>query len=156
VAAGGAKTLGKIVLGAAGSIGFALIGGFAGIWLGLRKKLKTAIDEEERRGLIRSGAINSIASVLFVACAIVLARYTDGWVLPMLAMLVFMAVIFHQTIVVQPRVLARRHALEAKRDPVLAAKMRRRERLQCWLGATIGFVGGFGGMIVGLIGSGRL
>jgi hypothetical protein len=58
--------------------------------------------------------------------------------------------------VVQPRVLARRHALEAQRDPVLAAKMRRRERIQCWLGASVGFVGGFGGMIAGLISSGRL
>jgi RNA polymerase sigma factor (sigma-70 family) len=154
-AAGGAKTLGKIVLGAAGSIGFALIGAFGGIWLGLRKQLKGAIDEEERRGLIRSATINGIASVLFMVCAIVLARYDDGWVLPVLAMLAFMAVIFHQSIVVQPRVLARRHAREAQRDPALAAKMRRRERIQCWLGATVGFVCGFGGMIAGLIASGR-
>lgn len=154
-AAGGAKTLGKIVFGAAGSIGFALIGAFGGIWLGLRKQLKGAIDEEERRGLIRSATINGIASVLFMVCAIALARYDDGWVLPVLAMLAFMAVIFHQTIVVQPRVLARRHAREAQRDPPLAAKIRRRERIQCWLGATIGFVCGFGGMIAGLVASGR-
>jgi len=154
-AAGGAKTIGKIVLGAAGSIGFALIGAFGGIWLGLRKQLKGAIDEEERRGLIRSATINGIASVLFMICAIVLARYDDGWVLPVLAMLAFMAVIFHQSIVVQPRVLARRHAREAQRNPALAAKMRRRERIQCWLGATIGFVCGFGGMIAGLVASGR-
>jgi RNA polymerase sigma factor (sigma-70 family) len=154
-AAGGAKTLGKIVLGAAGSIGFALIGAFAGIWLGLRKQLKGAIDEEERRGLIRSATTNGIASVLFMVCAIGLARYDGGWVLPVLAMLAFMAVIFHQTFVVQPRVLARRHALEAQRDAVLAAKMRRRERIQCWLGATVGVVCGFGGMIAGLVASGR-
>ncbi|MFZ2752723.1 MAG: sigma-70 family RNA polymerase sigma factor [Lysobacteraceae bacterium] len=153
--AGGAKTLGKIVLGAAGSIGFALIGAFGGIWLGLRKQLKGAIDEEERRGLIRSATVNGIASVLFMVCAIALARYDDGWVLPVLAMLAFMAVIFHQTIVVQPRVLARRHAREAQHDPLLAAKMRRRERIHCWLGATIGFGCGFGGMIAGLIASGR-
>ena len=155
-AAGGAKTISKIVLGAAGSIGFALIGAFGGIWLGLRKQLKGAIDQEERRGLIRSATINSIASVLFMVCAIVLARYDDGWVLPVLAMLAFMAVIFHQSIVVQPRVLAPRHAREAQRNPVLAARMRRRERIQCWLGATVGFVCGFGGMIAGLIASGRL
>ena len=154
-AAGGAKTLGKIAFGAAGSIGVALIGAFGGIWLGLRKQLRGAIDEEERRGLIRSATINGIASVLFMVCAIALARYDYGWVLPVLAMLAFMAVIFHQTIVVQPRVLARRHALEAQRDPLLAAKMRRRERIQCWLGATIGFVCGFGGMIAGLVASGR-
>lgn len=31
----------------------------------------------------------------------------------------------------------------------------RRERIQCWLGATLGFVCGFGGMIAGQVGSGR-
>ena len=155
-AAGGAKTLAKITLGAAGNIGFALFAAFGGIWLGLRRQLNGAIDEEERRGLIRSAAINGIASVLFMVCAIALASFDDGWVLPVLAMLGFMSVVFYQTIVVQPRVLARRHALEAQRDPVRAAKMRRRERIQCWIGATIGLVGGVGGMIAGLIASGRL
>ncbi len=156
IAAGGAKTLGKIVLGAGGSIGFALLSAFAAIWFSLRKQLKGAIDEEERLALIHSAAINGAVSVLFVIALLLLARFDDGWVLPVLAMLAFMAVIFHQSIVVQPRVLARRHALEAKRDPMLAAKMRRRERIQCWLGAVIGLVCGFGGLIIGLIGSGRL
>lgn len=155
-AAGGAKTIGKILLGAAGSIGIAMIGAFAGIWLGLRKQLKGAIDQEERQGLVRSAAINGMASVLFVSCAVLLARFDDGWLLPILAMVLFMTVIFYQTIVVQPRVLARRHALEAQRNPALAAKMRRRERIQCWLGASIGLLFGLGGMIAGLVSSGRL
>jgi RNA polymerase sigma factor (sigma-70 family) len=155
-AAGGAKTIGKILLGAAGSIGIAMIGAFAGIWLGLRKQLKGAIDQEERQGLVRSAAINGMASVLFVSCAVLLARFDDGWLLPILAMVLFMTVIFHQTIVVQPRVLARRHALEAQRNPALAAKMRRRERIQCWLGASVGLLFGLGGMIAGLVSSGRL
>ncbi len=155
-AAGGAKTIGKILLGAAGSIGIAMIGAFAGIWLGLRKQLKGAIDQEERQGLVRSAAINGMASVLFVSCAVLLARFDDGWLLPILAMVLFMTVIFHQTIVVQPRVLARRHALEAQRNPALAAKMRRRERIQCWLGASVGLLFGLGGMIAGLLSSGRL
>lgn len=154
--AGGAKTIGKILLAAAGSIGIAMIGAFAGIWLGLRKQLKGAIDQEERQGLIRSAAVNGMASVLFVSCAVLLARFDDGWMLPILAMVLFMIVIFHQTIVVQPRVLARRHALEAQRNPALAAKMRRRERIQCWLGASIGLLFGLGGMIAGLVSSGRL
>lgn len=155
-ATGGAKTLAKIVLGAAGSIGIALAGAFGGIWLGLRKQLKGAIDDEERRGLIRRAMINGIASVSFMGCLILLARFNTGWALPVLAMLIFMAVIFYQTIVALPRVLARRHALEAQRNPKLAAKMRRRERILCWVGATIGLLGGFGGMIAGLVASGRL
>jgi RNA polymerase sigma factor (sigma-70 family) len=155
-AAGGAKTVGKLLLGAAGSIAVAMIAAFAGIWLGLRKQLKGALDEEERRGLIRSAAINGMATVGFLICVLLLVRFDDGWVLSVVATLAFMAVVFHQTIVVQPRVMARRHALEAQRDPVRAAKMRRRERIECWVGATIGFVCGFGGLIAGLVSSGRL
>ena len=155
-AAAGGKTLAKIALGAAGSIGITMVGAFAGIWLGLRKQLKGAIDEEERQGLIRSAAINGAASMLFVVALVALSRFSEGWMPTVLAMLAFMAVIFHQTLVVQPRVLQRRHAMEAARDPVLAAKMRRRERIQCWLGVGVGLIGGLGGLIAGLIGSGRL
>src|SRR3546814_2817640 len=67
-AAGGANTLGKVALGAAGSIGLAMVAAFAGIWLGLRKQLKGAIDDEERTALIRSSVINGLASIAFVAC----------------------------------------------------------------------------------------
>jgi len=155
-AAAGAKTVGKIALGAAGSLAFALIAAFAGIWLGLRKQLKGVIDEEERRGLIRSAGVNSMATIGFLICILFGVRFTEGWAIPTFSTLAFMAVIFYQTIVVQPRIMRRRHALEAQRDPVLAAKKRRRERIECWLGATIGFVCGFGGLILGLMSSGRL
>lgn len=155
-AAAGGKTLAKIAVGAAGSIAIAMIGAFAGIWLGLRKQLKGAIDEQERRALIRSAAINGMASIGFVLCLLLLVRFDDGWLLLVATTLAFMAVIFHQSMVVQPRAMARRHALEAQRDPVGAAKRRRRERIECWIGATIGFVCGFGGLIAGLVGSGRL
>jgi RNA polymerase sigma factor (sigma-70 family) len=154
-AAAGAKTLGQVALGAAGSIAIALIGAFAGIWFGLRSQLKGAIDEEERRGLIRSAAINGAASVAFVFCLLAVAAFELGWQVPVLGMLAFMAVVFHQSIVVQPRVMARRHALEAQRDPVGAARRRRRERIFCWIGATIGLICGIGGLIGGLVASGR-
>jgi RNA polymerase sigma factor (sigma-70 family) len=155
-AAAGGKSLAKIALGAGGSIGFALISAFAGIWLALRKQLKGAIDEEEREGLIRSAAINGLASVGFVVALVLLARFDHGWVLTVTTALAFMTVIMYQSIVVQPRVLQRRHAMEAARDPALAAKMRQRERIQCWIGATVGLVCGLGGLILGLVASGRL
>src|SRR3546814_18182843 len=66
-AAGGANTLGKVALGAAGSIGLAMVAAFAGIWLGLRKPLKGAIDDEERPPLIRTPVINGLASNDLVA-----------------------------------------------------------------------------------------
>lgn len=155
-AIGGAKSLSKIALGAAGSIGIGLLAAFAGIWLGTRKQLKGAIDDQERRGLIRSAVVNSLATVGFLVSILVFTRFDDGWVLPVLATLVFMGVIFQQSMVVQRRVLARRHALEAQRDPVGAARQRRKERIQCWLGAGIGLVCGLGGLIAGLVASGRI
>ncbi len=155
-AAAGGKTLAKIALGTAGSLAIAMIGAFAGIWLGLRKQLRGAIDEQERRDLIRSAAINGMASIGFVVCLLALARLDDGWVVIMLATLAFMTVIFYQTMVVQPRAMARRHALEAQRDPMRAAKARRHERIASRIGAIIGFVCGFGGLIAGLVASGRL
>ncbi len=154
-AATGAKTIGKIALGSLGSLAIGIVGGLAGVWLGVRTQLRQALDEEERRGIIRSGAINAIACVGFVVVLLLLARFDDGWVLPMLTGLAFMATIFYQTLVVQPRVFARRHALEAKRDPIGAARKRRRERIQCWLGAGIGLICGMGGLIAGLVASGR-
>ncbi len=155
-AAAGAKTIGKIALGSLGSVAIGVIGGLAGVWLGVRTQLRLALDEEERRGLMRSGAINSIATIGFVVVLVLLARYDDGWVLPLMAGLAFMATIFYQTLIVQRRVVARRHALEALHDPIGTARKRRRERIHCWLGAGIGLVFGLGGLIAGLVSSGRL
>jgi RNA polymerase sigma factor (sigma-70 family) len=158
-AAGGANTLGKVALGAAGSIGLALVAAFAGMWLGLRKQLKGAIDDEERAALIRSSVINALASIAFVACMLLVAVAARGTVMlvaTIAAWLGFMAVIFHQTLVVQPRAMRRRHALEAQRDPVAAARRRRRERIHCWIGGTVGFVSGCAGVVLGLNAAGVL
>jgi len=158
-AAGGANTLGKVALGAAGSIGVAMVAAFAGIWLGLRRQLRDAIDDEERNALVRSSVVNALASVAFVACMLVVAygiRGTAMLVTTIAAWIGFMAVIFHQTLVVQPRAMRRRHALEARRDPVGAARRRRRERINCRIGATVGFVSGAAGVVLGLNAAGLL
>lgn len=152
----GAKTLGKVLLGAAGSIGFAIVAAFAGIFLGLRGQLKGSIDQTERTGLIRSAVVNALTLIGFVIALLLLARYDSSWQGPVAATLVFMGVVFWQTLMVQPRVLARRHALEAQRDPVAAARRRRCERMQAWIGTGVGLVGGVGGLIVGLVASGRI
>lgn len=155
-AATGSKTLGKIVLGSAGSLGLALGAAFAGIYLGLRQQLKGSTDPAERQALIRSAVVSGLASIGYLVVLLGLARSDDGWLWPVVATLGFMAVVFHQVIIVQPRILAARHAHEMARNPVAAARRRRRERWLCWLGATLGFVGGFGGLIYGLVASGRL
>ncbi|BCT91287.1 putative RNA polymerase sigma factor RfaY [Lysobacter caseinilyticus] len=152
----GAKTLGQVLLGAAGSIGIAAFAALASIAWGLRRQLREAIDDEERTALVRSAMVNVGASIGYVLALLALAAGTRGWVLPVLVTAVFMAIIFWQTAVVQRRAMARRHALEAQRDPVLAAKRRRRERWQCHLGMVVGALGGFGGLIGGLMASGRI
>ena len=152
----GAKTLGKVLVGAAGSIGIGIVAAFAGIFLGLRQQLRGAIDRRERTELVRSAVINALASIGFVIAILVLARLDEGWWLPLLATLLFMGTVFYQSGVVQPRALARRHALEARRDPVAAARKRRRERIHCWIGLTVGTVCGLGGLVAGMVASGRI
>ena len=155
-ATAGAKTFAKILLGAASSIGIGVVAAFAGIYLGLRKQLKGSIDAHERAGLIRSSVVNALATVGFLVVLLLLVRYDDGWVLPMLAAFGFMGVVTWQSAVVQPRLLARRHAQEARRDPVGAARARRRERILCWVGMVVGLGSGTAGLIVGLVSSGRI
>lgn len=152
----GAKTLLQIVLGAAASIGIALVIVFASIGFDLRRQLRKAIDAEERQALTRSAVINAAASVGFMVGILFIAHSTTGWILPVVATLVFMGVVFWQSAVVQPRAMARRHALEAAQDPVAAAKARRRERWKCRIGLVFGALGGFGGLIAGLVISGRM
>ncbi|RDZ27826.1 RNA polymerase sigma factor [Lysobacter silvisoli] len=156
-AAAGGKTLAQVLLGAAGSIAFALVAAFAGIYLGLRKQLKGAIDAAERYALIRSAVICALVSIAFVAALMLIAHSgRGGWWLPTAATLAFIGVVMWQTQVTQPRALRRRHALEAARDPLAAARQRRRERVQSWLGLVVGVGCGLGGLVLGLIESGRL
>ncbi len=152
----GAKAAGHVVAGAIGSIALGLVAALAGIFLGLRQQLRGAIDDVERQGLVRSAVVNALAALGFLVALLVLARLDRGWLLPVLATIGFMGIVFHQAMVVQPRVLARRHALEARLDPARAAARRRRERLVCWVGASVGLVCGGGGLLLGLISSGRL
>ena len=155
-ATAGAKTIGKLLLGAGGTLMLGLTAGLAGIYLGLRRQLQGSIDAAERAGLVRSAVVNALATVGFLGAIVLLVRYDDGWVMPTLAALGFMAVVMWQSAVVQRRVLARRHALEARRDPVGAARARRREKIQCILGAVIGLGGGLAGLFFGLVSSGRI
>ncbi len=150
------KTLGKVLLGALGATAIGVLGALAGIFFGLRRQLRGALDRTERVALTRSTAVNALASVGFVVGIVLCSAYTSGWVAPVACMLAFMAVIFYQAMVAQPRILARRHAAEAARDPDAAARRRQCERVSSWLGAMIGLVIGGGALIYGLLASGRL
>lgn len=155
-AAGGAKTFGKILAGSLGSIGMALIVTWLGIYLGMRRYLRQPFDQAERRGLIRSGLICSAAALGFLVAITLVARFDDGWLPMTLITLAFLAIVFYQAGVVQPRLLKPRHAHEARVDPIAAGKRRRRERILCWAGSLIGGISGLGGLIAGLVMSGRI
>jgi RNA polymerase sigma factor (sigma-70 family) len=154
--AAGGKTVAQLLLGTLGSVGVGLSGAALGIWWGLRRNLRGAIDERERRDLKRGALVNVIASVAFVVLMTVVATWSSGWLAPSLLAILFFGVMLWQSAIVEPRVKARRHAQEARRDPVAAAKARRRERWQCWLGVLTGLAFGGGGLVYALVSSGRL
>lgn len=154
--AAGGKTLAQLLLGTLGSVGVGLSGAGIGIWWGLRRNLRGAIDARERGELKRVALVNSLASAMFVVLMTLVATMSRGWLAPVLLAVVFFGVIFWQSAIVEPRIKARRHALEAQRDPIAAARARRRERLLCWLGAATGLACGGGGLLYALISTGRL
>lgn len=152
----GGKLGAKSLLSLLGSALLGMVLALGAIALATRKHLRAAIDDEERAGLKRSARVQGAASIGVVAMMLVAVRWTTGWVLPVLVTLAYLVVLVRQAAVVVPRVQARRHALEALRDPDGAARRRRRERLACWLGSILGTVFGLGGLVAGLVMSGRI
>jgi RNA polymerase sigma factor (sigma-70 family) len=154
-AATAGKSFGKLLLGSFGSIVIGLGAAFAGIYWGLKCQLRGAIDATERQALTRSALVNAAATVAFLFGILATTAWTEGWLPPVLVAIVFMSIITWQCSVTQPRAMARRHAIEMQRDPEVALRKRRRERLTAWLGFLTGLVLGGGGLIYGLIASGR-
>lgn len=152
----GAKSIGQVLLGGLGGIGFGLLAAVASIHWGWRKQMREAMDAEERRALTRSAIVNTGAIGGYLVSMLLTTTWTRGWLFATLATCAFMGIVFWQTGVVQPRAKARRYALEARLDPEGAARRRRRERLQCRFGLIVGSLGGFGGLLAGLVASGRI
>ncbi len=155
-AATAGKSFGKLLLGSFGSIVIGLVAAFAGIYWGLKCQLRGAIDAVERRALTRSALINAFATVAFLLGIVACTAWTEGWRAPVIVSTAFLATITWQTSVSQPRAMARRRALEMQRDPGAALRKRRRERITAWLGFLTGLLLGGGGLIYGLIASGRV
>ncbi len=155
-AAIGGKSLLKVLAGSMGGIALGLLGAFAGIFYGLKRIQRGALDEDERSQLRLSAIINAIATATFMLGMVLCAAYTTRWLAPTAVWIGFMATIMYQSAYRQPRIMARRHAVEAQRDPIKAARDRRRERWQCWLGIIVGLGMGCFGMAYGLISSGRV
>lgn len=119
------------------------------------KYLREPFDAREQRGLRRYAVA---AAALLAAFVLGLAPTSDqpGWLVPVLLTALYGVGVMVMAMVWMPRILARRHAHESQVDPVAAAVKRRREKLQAWIGCCLGLSLGLGGLIAGLILSGRL
>ncbi|MBY6204806.1 sigma-70 family RNA polymerase sigma factor [Halomonas denitrificans] len=155
VAAGlGSKSLIKLFATAGLGVALALLGGIAGVVMGIRPHLKTAFDERERLELLAHRR-KGVAAVVFAVGGFTASAFVPGAWLPIAVFVLFFGVIGYQSAVAIPRTLARRMAHELAVDPTAPAR-HRRQRIWCWVGLIGGGLSGFGGLIAGLVSSGRL
>ncbi|MGN6225656.1 RNA polymerase sigma factor [Pseudoxanthomonas sp.] len=144
------------VLGASfGAVAFGLIGGIGAVWFGIRKQLREPFDAQERRGLILYGAVSTAMILLFVIGATALSK-VPGWIPHVLLTAAYCGGIMWSCSRWLPRILARRRARDMAADPVAETANEARRRKWRVVGVTIGLVAGFGGLLYGLIASGRL
>ncbi|MGB0513262.1 MAG: hypothetical protein ACPGJE_00310, partial [Wenzhouxiangellaceae bacterium] len=150
----GLKTGAKLLGGASLGMLLGLLGGIAGIVLGIRPYLRTSSDPDERAALLRQRTLGVIIVVLamggFMASAVL-----PGWQLPALVFMLFIIALVWHTQIALPKILARRHAAERAADPD-AARRQRRQRIIGWAGCIGGILAGGGGLLAGLVSSGRL
>ncbi len=145
IGAGGAgKGMSKLFLGAAGGLVFALVAGIAGILFGVRRYWITAIDAEEKRALARYALVGIGFVVLFTVAMAITLHGEHSIVLPTLSFIALLGSVGAMNLWWMPRILSRRHALEATRNPVAARLARRDERRQAWISMVLGMA--FGGI----------
>jgi hypothetical protein len=145
----------RLMLGAAGGIVLVLVITVAALFIGLRRYWVTAIDSIEKRQLAVFAA-SGVGVIVLFSMAMGQAVYVESAVLPTVSFVALIVVLGLMNILWLPRILARRHALEARFHPEVAAQARRVERRNAWLGMLIGVVLGSAGLAFGLVSSGRI
>ncbi|HPF73481.1 MAG: sigma-70 family RNA polymerase sigma factor [Rhodanobacteraceae bacterium] len=149
------RTAPKFLIGVAGGVVFALVAGLASVFFGLRRYWITAIDAEERRGLLRFGLAGSL--LVFCFCGMMLAAAIhDSNAMVSVGFVGLIAGLGLMNLYWLPRVLHRRHAMEHRVDAKLAMQARRDERRNAWVGIVIGAMVGGAGLLMGLIGNGTV
>ncbi len=138
----------RLLVGAAGGMVFALLFGVAMVFFGVRRHWVTSTDHQERRELTWF-AVAGFAVVLIFTALMGAAVMMQSSVLPPLTLVAMMIVLGVMNLTWLPRILARRYAREAKRDPVAAANNRRAERRMAWAGMLVGVVLGASGLLFG-------
>lgn len=152
----GAGSKGVAKLGAMAGIGplLGLVGGIAGVFLGLRGAIRSSTDPTEHRELLRIRRLGVVTVVLAVG-GLIISAYLPGWVPATTVFALFLAALGWQQMVMLPRALAPRHARQRALDPQAARKQLRQRRL-AWTGMIVGALSGGAGLIAGLMLSGRL
>ncbi len=135
----GVGAIGKLAIGL-GGLGLGLVGGVAGVVLGLRKATRRALDERERRELLELALASGLV-VVVVALGIQASAMLQSATLLVGVWLAAMPV--HGWIYLRwlPRIVARRRAAELAGDPSAAVR-HRRERMRSTLGFWFGVVAG--------------
>lgn len=144
------------VLGASfGAVAVGLVGGIGSVWFGIRKQLRDPLDARERRALIAYGTVNTAMILAFLAGALALQK-VPGWIPHLLLTAAYCGGIMWSCSRWLPRILARRRARDMQLDPVTETADAARRRKWQIIGVTVGLVLGFGGLLYGLVASGRL
>ena len=151
-AAGGGSS--RLMIGLAGGIVLALVISLAALFIGLRRYWVTAIDAQEKKQLAVFAA-SGVGVILLFTLAMGQAVHMQSAVLPTLSFVALMLALGLMNILWLPRILERRHAIEARANPGAAVRARRIERRNAWLGMLIGVVLGSAGLAFGLVSSGR-
>lgn len=143
------KGASKLMFGLAGGVIFALVVGIAAVLFGVRKHWLTAIDAEEKRQLSWFAVVGILLVVLFTTL-MTFGALSEGVIGPIAVFAGLIVALGAMNLVWLPRILARRHAMEAKRDPVGARLARAVERKHAWWGMGLGLVLGSAGIAAGL------
>ncbi len=149
----GAKSGVKLLAGVSAGALLGLAGGIAGVILGLRKWIRTSTDPDELEGLLRLRRAGLVTVVLAVG-GFTISGFLPGWWPATLTFVLFVGAIGWQHMVALPRVLEPRWARERACDPA-APRRQRWQRVWAWSGMIFGAVCGGGGLVAGLVMSGR-
>jgi RNA polymerase sigma factor (sigma-70 family) len=153
-----AKTVSGAILGAVAGPLIGLAGGAGGLYFGMKRYLDNAIDEEERRALIRyrnKGILVTFGMSVglpVVALSLSTGHISRGWGAPLVLgmALFFTVVLMRMSLVELPAILARRHELERQRDPEAYARRTAREARGRKIGIAVGLLGACFGIGCGL------
>jgi RNA polymerase sigma factor (sigma-70 family) len=145
----------KLLGASAGAAALGIIGGLAGIWLGIRKFLADPLDGREKRELLAWGLCLSVVVVAFTLSIIALTR-VPGWLPHVAVSVAYALAISIGASIWLPRILQRRNARDLARDPVATAARLRREKFWGRIGATSGLLLAAAGLVFGLVASGRI